>query len=116
MTRTSGFRLPTPYFLIPVNRLHFHEGTLDSKTMQGYIREVLPNNLPMVLQAQLSAGGGILMETVKIIPLLPCYECEECREGNEDYPLSCARLGEPQECENPEHRRKLALRLGSLLD
>jgi len=83
--------------------------------MQGYIREVLPNNLPMVLQAQLSAGGGILMETVKIIPLLPCYECEECREGSEDYPMSCARLGEPQKCENPEQRRKLAVRLGKIL-
>ena len=83
--------------------------------MRQVIREVMPNELPMILQCELSEKGNVLVDSVRVIPLTPCMECEECQNAEDDMPLACARLGEPQACPNDEQNKKLAIRLHLLL-
>ena len=99
-----------------MNRLSNHAGMQDDVGMRHYVREILPNDLPMVLEAQVTDCGGIILDTVRVIPLTPCMECPDCLSGEESFPLSCAKLGEPQSCFDQEHRRKIAIRLGMVLN
>ena len=45
--------------------------------MRQVVREIMPNNMPMVLQGEVSEKGNILLSSIRIIPLTPCMECDE---------------------------------------
>tara|TARA_Y100000592_G_scaffold78605_1_gene123678 strand:+ start:315 stop:581 length:267 start_codon:yes stop_codon:yes gene_type:complete len=86
--------------------------------MRHVIREIMPNDMPMILQGEVTEKGNILLGSVRVIPLTPCMECDECKAAEmdgEDMPLACARMGEPQSCPNDEQNKKLAIRLHCLL-
>lgn len=86
--------------------------------MRQVVREIMPNNMPMVLQGEVSEKGNILLSSIRIIPLTPCMECDECKAAEmdgEDMPLSCAKFGEPMPCPNEDQNKKLALRLHTVL-
>jgi len=85
--------------------------------MNRIVREILPNNMPMVLQGEISEKGMVLLNTIRIIPLTPCMECDECIRAEmdgQDMPLACAKFGDPMPCPNEEQNKKLALRLHSI--
>ncbi len=99
-----------------MNRLPNQSEMNNDVVMRRYVREILPNDLPMVIEAQVSSNGGILLDTVRIIPLTPCMECPDCLSGEGSFPLSCSKLGEPQPCANQDQNRKIAIRLGMVLN
>ena len=99
-----------------MNRLSNQSQMNNDVVMRRYVRELMPNDLPMVIDAQVTAGGGILLDTVRIIPLTPCMECPDCLSGEGSYPLSCSKLGEPQPCSNREQNKKIAMRLSMVLN
>ena len=99
-----------------MNRLFNQSEMNNGVVMRRYVREIMPNDLPMVIDAQVTADGGILLDTVRIIPLTPCMECPDCLSGEGSYPLSCSILGEPQPCPNTDQNKKIAVRLSLVLN
>lgn len=82
--------------------------------MRHIVREIMPNDMPMVVQGELSEKGNILVNSIRVVPIIPCMECDECKAAEmdgEDMPLSCARFGEPMPCPDEEQNKKLAIRL-----
>ena len=60
--------------------------------MRHVVREIMPNDMPMILQGELSEKGNVLVDSVRVIPLTPCTACP-----------------------NDEQNKKLAIRLHLLL-
>jgi hypothetical protein len=99
-----------------MNRLFNQSEMNNGVVMRRYVREIMPNDLPMVIDAQVTVDGGVLLDTVRIIPLTPCMECPDCLSGEGSYPLSCSVLGEPQPCTNTDQNKKIAVRLSLVMN
>jgi hypothetical protein len=80
------------------------------RTMKHYIREILPNGLPIIIDAMVDAQGEVIPDTVRVAPVAPCMECEDCAQGESDLG-ACAIVLAYQPCFDQGQRERLAARL-----
>ena len=81
--------------------------------MKHYIREILPNGLPIVIDAMVDAQGEVIPDTVRVAPVAPCMECEDCCQEGDDLG-ACAVVLAYQPCFDQGQRKRLAARLSKI--
>lgn len=111
--RTSGCRSTKLCGLQMAIRLPWHGVLTDNEAMKRYIREILPNGLPIIIDAELDSQGRAIPDTVRVAPVAPCMECEDCSQGDDDLG-SCAVVLAYQTCFDLGQRTKLAERLSKI--
>ena len=83
------------------------------------IREILPNGMPIVIQAEVSDSGEVIPDTVRVHPVYPqtekAMQMASSTEELQIKPHEC-KLGEPLPFDCSNFRKRLALILDHFPD